>query len=163
MYSPRTVDKLNTIAHRYKDLIERSINAVLRQPKFYNTGRLASSVTVDVEDGDANKSPVIRIELDEALLIIDKRKLQWTKLPNMKALLEWAATRESDPKKARDLAWRTAIDKKNKDTWKPKSWRKKSLSAVLKELNELVTEEFAKIAKEDIVESLTINNNGQNG
>lgn len=111
-YSPRTVDKLNGIAHKYKDIIQRAIADVLRQPKYYNTGKLAASVTVDVTDGDANKAPAIVIELDEALLIIDKSKLQWTKLPNMKALLEWASTKESDPKKAKRLAWATAFSKK---------------------------------------------------
>lgn len=150
-YSPRTVDKLNGIADKYKDIIQRAIHDVLKQPKYYNTGKLAASVTVDVVDGDSTKAPVIRIELDEALLIIDKRKLQWTKLPNMKALLEWASTKESYPKKARQLAWATAMDKKNKDTWKAKSWRKKSLSSVLKELNELVLGEFDKAIEEDIV------------
>jgi hypothetical protein len=149
-YSPRLVDTLNGIAHRYKDIIERAINDVLKDPRYRNTGRLAASVTVDVVDGDSGKSPVIRIEMDEALLIIDKRKIQWTQLPNMRALLEWAATKESDPTRAKRLAFATAWDKKTNDTWKPKSWRKKSLSAVLKELNALVLSEFDRAIDADL-------------
>jgi hypothetical protein len=151
MYSPRTIEKMNAIGERYVDLILRAIQDVLKDAKYRNTGKTAESVQVEMVAGAADKSPVIRIELDEALLIIDKRKLQWTKLPNMKALLEWAATKESDPKKAKRLAFATAYTKLKYDKWKAKSWRKKSLSAVLKELNVQVLAEFDKAIEEDLV------------
>lgn len=152
-YSPRTVEKLNAIAGKHVGIIASAIAEVLRDPKYRNTGKSAESVRVEMQPGDANKAPVLRIELDEALLIIDKTKLQWTKLPNMKALLEWASTKESDPKKAKKLAWATAFSKKNYDKWKAKKWRKKSLSVVLKEMNELVLSEFDKAIEEDIVQA----------
>jgi hypothetical protein len=154
MYSPITVSKLNDIAHRHKDIIQRAIVETLRQPRYVNTGAGAASVTVDVTDGDANKSPVITIEFDDHIKFLDKRKLQWTELPNMKKLLEWAATKESDPTKAKKLAFATAWDKKRHDTWKAKPWRKKSLSTVLKELNILVIAAFDRAIDEDLQEGI---------
>ena len=153
MYSPRLVDALNTIAHRYKDIIHRAIVDVLRQPRYMNTGAGAASVTVDVTDGDAEKSPVIQIVFDDHIKLLDKRKMQWTQLPDMKKLLEWAATKEQDPTKAKKLAFAVAWDKKKNDTWKAKPWRKKSLGAVLKELNALVVAEFDKAIEADLVDA----------
>ncbi len=149
MYSPRTTEKMNAIAMRYMEIILRAIQDVVKDAKYRNTGKSADSVRVEVVSGDQGKSPVIRIELDEALLIVDKRKLQWTKLPNMKALLEWAATKESDPKKAKQLAWRTAWSKLKYDKWKAKSWRKKSLSKVLEEMNDVVFKEWQAVIEQD--------------
>ena len=142
---------MNAIAHRYRPIIQKAIHDVLSDARYRNTGAGVASVTVDVADGDTNKSPVIQIEFDDHLNLLDKRKLQWTQLPNMKKLLEWAATKESDPKKAKRLAWGKAWQQKKYDTWKAKPWRKRSLSAVLKELNELVLSEFDKAIEEDLV------------
>lgn len=153
-YSPRLVSTLNDIAHKHSGIIRQSIASVLNDAKYKNTGASAGSVVVSVIDGDASKAPIIHIEMAESLLIIDRSKLQWTKLPNMKALLEWAATKVSDPRKAKQLAWATAWSKKKFDIWKPKKWRKKSLSVVLKEMNELVVEEFDRAIEGDLVEAI---------
>jgi hypothetical protein len=143
MYSENTVIKLNEIAHRYRDLVHRSIHAVLSQPPYKNTGAGAASLTVDVIDGDNNKSPQILIHFDDHVLFLDKRKMQWTKLPDMKELLAWAETRKSTKEEAEQLAWAVGWDKKKNDTWKAKpSWRKKSLSKGLKEMNELIVKAF---------------------
>lgn len=153
MYSPRLVDALNAIAYRYKDIIHRAIVDVLRQPRYANTGAGAASVTVDVEGGDANKAPIIHIKFDDYINFLDKRKMQWTKLPDMKKMLEWAATKEQDPAKVKKLAFAVAWDKRKNDTWKAKPWRKKSLGAVLKELNALVIAEFDRAIEEDLAEA----------
>lgn len=150
MYSVNLVETLNTIAHRYQPIIQKAIRDVLTQPKYVNTGAGAASVTVDVVDGDVNKSPVIQIVFDDHVKFLDKRKMQWTKLPGMKKMLEWAATKETDPTKIKKLAFGTAWNKKKFDTWKPKLWRKKSLSGVLKELNAMVLSEFDKAIEQDL-------------
>lgn len=145
--------KMNDIAHRYKDVIHQSIHAVLSEDRYKNTGAGAASLTVDVVDGDANKSPQIRISFDDHLIFLDKRKMQWTKLPNMGKLMEWAETVKPDKKGAERLAWAVAWDKKKNDTWKAKPWRKKSLSNVLKEMNLLIKEAFDQVIEKDFQEA----------
>lgn len=149
MYSENTVIKLNAIAHKYKDLIHRSIHAVLSQPPYKNTGAGAASVTVDVIDGDQAKAPQIVTKFDDHLNYINNRKMEWTKLPDMKELLTWAKTKKTTDAEAEQLAWATAWDKKKNDTWKAKPWRKKTLSAVLKEMNELIVAEMDQAIEED--------------
>lgn len=154
MYSESTVIKLNDIAQRYKDVIHQAIHAVLSQDRYKNTGAGAASLIVDVIDGDSNKSPQITISFDDHLIFLDKRKMQWTKLPNMKKLLEWAETVKPDKKEAERLAWAVAWDKKKNDTWKAKPWRKKSLSNVLKEMNDLLLNEFDAAINEDLMDAI---------
>ncbi len=149
MYSERLVIKLNGIAHKSVDIIYRSIYSVLSQPPYKNTGAGAASLAVDVVEGNASKSPSINITFDDHLIFLNQRKIQWTKLPDMKELIAWAETKKSNPKEALRLAWSVAWDKKKHDTWKPKPWRKKSLSAVLKQMNELILKAFNEAIEED--------------
>lgn len=149
MYSESTVIKLNDIAQRYKDLIHQAVHDVLSQDQYKNTGAGVASLTVDVVDGDANKAPQITITFDDHLILLDKRKMMWTKLPNIGKLMEWAETVKPDKKQAERLAWAVAWDKKKNDTWKAKPWRKKSLSNVLKEMNQMIKEAFDKAIDED--------------
>jgi hypothetical protein len=153
MYSDNTVMKMNDIAQRYKDVIHQAIHDVLSQDRYKNTGAGVASLVVEVIDGDANKSPQIRISFDDHLILLDKRKMQWTKLPNMRKLLEWAETVKPDKKQAKRLAWAVAWDKKNNDTWKGKPWRKKSLSNVLKEMNLMIKEAFDQALGKDFQEA----------
>lgn len=139
--------RLNDIAHLYKDLAHQSINAVLRD--IGNTGAGAASLTVDVIEGNATRAPQIVIHFDDHLIYLDRRKMQWTKLPEMKKLLEWARTVKPTEREADRLAWATAWDKKKNDTWKPKSWRKKSLSKVLKDMNDIILKAFDECIDQD--------------
>lgn len=149
-YSPNLVIKLNTIAHQYRDLIDRSLHQVLSDPKYRNTGASLAEVNVSVVDGDESKAPQVIVHLPDSLVILDKRKVQWTKLPPVKELLAWAQTKESNPVRAKKLAWAVAWDKKKHDTWKAKPWRKKSLSAVLKDMNKQVLISFDQAIEEDL-------------
>lgn len=149
MYSERTVQKLNEVAHLYKNVILRSLVSVLTQPQYKNTGAGAASVSVEVVEGTTTKAPDILISFDDHLLFIDKRKMQWTRLPDMKDLLAWAETKKSTPNAAKRLAWSVAWDKRKNDTWKAKPWRKKTLSQVLKDLNVRVKAAFDKAIEED--------------
>lgn len=142
MYSEAIVQKLNETAHTWQPIIYREIHEVISQERYVNSGKSAESLKVEVIEGNASRAPQFDIKFDDSLLFLDKRKLQWTKLPNMKKLLEWASHKESDPKKAKRLAWATAYDKKKNDTWKAKPWRKKSLSSTLKELNKFIIQLF---------------------
>ena len=166
MYSDNLVIKLNTIAHQYKDKISRSLNKILSDPKYRNTGASLASLHVDVIDGDNKKSPQVIIRFSDSLNVLDKRKLQWTKLPPVKDLIAWADTREFtgpvpgyktgeapdlSPKKKRiRVAWAIAKSQQKFDKWKPKPWRKRSLSAVLKEMNQAILNSFAQAIDEDI-------------
>lgn len=170
MYSQRLVNVLNTLAYKYKDIIERAIVAVLNQPKYKNTGAGAASLTVDVVDGDENKAPQILISFDDHILFLDKRKLQWTKQPSVTNLIEgWASNKTFDKvpgyksnaivdpaKAAARVAWAVAIDKKKNDTWKAKPWRKKSLSNVLKEMNQMILEGFDRAIQEDLTQAVKV-------
>jgi len=156
MYSQRLINILNDIAHRHGAIIKKAIQDVLRGPKYANTGAGVESVTVEVVEGDASKSPNILITFDDHIKLLDKRKMQWTKLPDMKELLQWAATKRDDPKKAEKLAWAVAWDKKKNDTWKAKPWRKKTLSQTLKQLNINVLAAFDQAIEEDMQEAATV-------
>lgn len=145
MYSDLLVSKLNDIAHRYRDLIHKSLHEVLSQPQYKNTGAGLASLTVDVIDGDHNIAPKIVIHFDDHLLLLDKRKMQWTQMPDMKNLLAWAATKKDKPSEIKKLAWSTAIQQQTNDVWKAKPWRKKSLGSVLKEMNEVILQGFAEV------------------
>jgi hypothetical protein len=135
MYSDNLVIALNNIATEYRGKLEAAIKAVLSQARYTNTGRGVQSVAVSVVPGTTNASPALVVTLDDYVLLLDRSKLQWTKLPNVKNLLEWARARKSDEKEAKKLAWAVAWDKKKNDTWKPKKWRKKGLGETLREMN----------------------------
>lgn len=136
MYSARLVDALNEIARQYRSELLASIQKVLNEARYRNTGKGVGSVKVDVVPGDSKQSPALVVTLDDYVLLLDKSKMQWTRLPNVKNLLDWARTKKSTEKEARQLAWARAYDLKKNDSWKPKKWRKRALSQVLKDMNE---------------------------
>lgn len=150
MYSEALVIKLNTIAQQYRDVIHRALHDILSQPRYRNTGAGLASLIVDVIDGDSNKSPQIVIHFDDHLLYMDKRRVEWTKLPEIKKLLAWAETKKSDPTEAKKLAWAVAWDKKKNDTWRSKPWRKKSLGPALREMNRMIMQGFEQAIEEDL-------------
>lgn len=133
MYSAELVSILNKIANDYAAKAERSIKEVVQ--KFSNTGAGVDSVKVDVLPGNTTQSPRLIINIADHLLVLNKRKPQWTKQPNMKQLLAWAETKTDNVEHAKKLAFATAYNQRKFDKWKPKYWRKKSLSEVLKEMN----------------------------
>ncbi len=164
MYSDNLVIKLNTIAHRFREYINQALNEILSQAKYRNTGASLASLHVEVIDGDNNKAPQIIITFADSLNILDKRKLQWTKLPNIDNMDDWAQTKTFDTipgykngaapnlppwKQKERVAWAIAYNKKKFDTWKAKPWRKKSLSNVLKEMNAQILLAFDKAIEED--------------
>lgn len=136
MYSQEVIRGLNAIAYQYRDILRKSILDVLG--RYSNTGAGAASLTVEVIDGTADRSPQLVVKFDDHVLYLDKRRLQWTKLPDMRKLLQWAQTKKSSEKEAVRLAWAVAWDKKKNDTWKPKRWRKQGLGPALKEMNQRI-------------------------
>jgi hypothetical protein len=142
MYSPEVIQGLNAIAAQYSDILRKSIVDVLS--RYSNTGAGAASVTVEVIPGTADRSPQLVVKFDDHVLFLDKRRLQWTKLPDMRNLMAWAQTKKSNEQEARKLAWAVAWDKKNNDTWKPKRWRKQGLGPALKEMNQRIMERYEK-------------------
>jgi hypothetical protein len=153
MYSARLVSVLNEIAHRYAGLTHKSIVDVLSQPRYSNTGAGVRSVKVDVVSGNDAKSPALHITFDDHLIVLNKGKIEWTRLPDIEKLTEWAKTKKSSDKEAEQLAWAVAWDKKKNDTWSPKLWRKKSLSQVLKDMNEQLLKDYHEAIKADQVDA----------
>lgn len=154
IYSESTVIKMNGVAHHYQELIYRAVHSVLSEPRYRNTGAGVNSLKVEVIDGDANKGPQIIIAFDDHLIFLNQRKIEWIKLPVMKDLIAWAETKTSSNREAVRMAWAVAWDKKKKDTWKPKLWRKRSLSTVLKEMNVLVLKAFDEAIEEDFIKAV---------
>ncbi len=150
MYSDILVIKLNIIAHQHAEIIRRAITDILNQPKYRNTGAGVQSLKVEVIEGDASKSPQLRITMDDHLLIIDKKRMQWTKLPEVKRLTAWAETKSQDPAEIKKLVWSTAWKQKKYDAWKPKQWRKKALGPALKEMNKKLVMAFEQAIEEDM-------------
>jgi hypothetical protein len=150
-YSPRLVEKLNALANEYSGIIMKSVTDVLNTPRYRNTGLGAASVSVQVVAGDAQKAPNIILQFDDRLIFLEKKKMQWTKLPNIEKLMEWATAKlPGDEKGAKKLAWAVAWDKKKNDTWKRKRWTKASLGTVLREMNQMIVQGFDKAIEEDM-------------
>lgn len=152
-YSPRLVEVLNAIAMDHSGLIERSVKDVLSQPRYKNTGAGVDSVRVEVITGDASKAPSINVTFDDHLIMLNNRKLQWTRLPNTDELLKWARTKKDNETEAKRLAFAVAWQQKKYDTWKPKPWRKKSLSQVLKTMNEELLRKYDEAIEADLVDA----------
>jgi hypothetical protein len=152
MYSENLVRALNDIAEKYQPLIQKQVVDTLSQ--FKNTGAGVDSVRVEVTPGTADTAPQIRIQFADEVNIINLKKMQWTKFPNTGKLLKWAATKRSTETEIKQLAFATAAKQKKYDTWKSKSWRKKSLSEVLKEMNELVLKNFEQAIEKDWQEAI---------
>ena len=150
MYSPNIIEKLNAVAHQYRPIFVQAIQDTVHN----NTGTGAASVVVEVVEGNATKGPTIVINVNDHVILLDKRKLQWTKLPDVQKLMEWAKTKTSSDKDAKRLAWATAWDKRKNDTWKAKPWRKKSLGKVLRELNQMLLQAFDAAINEDLQEAI---------
>lgn len=143
------VDTLNNIASDYAGRLEAAIKTILSQARYTNTGQGVGSVSVDVRKGNTNESPALIVKLDDYVLLLDRSKMQWTKLPNMRKLIAWAKTKKSEEGEAKKLAWAKAWDMKKNDTWKPKKWRKKGLGPTLKEMNAEMLIAFDKAIEQD--------------
>src|SRR5688572_5922178 len=122
MYSQRLVNTLNEIATEYGQKIKQSVTEVLN--KYKNTGAGVSSVNIQITPGTDTKAPSIQITFDDHLIFLNKRRIEWTKLPDMKNMIAWAETKKSDPAEAKRMAFGVAWNKLKFDTWKPKTWRK---------------------------------------
>jgi hypothetical protein len=156
MYSTDLQIKLNAIAYQYRDKIRSAVYQVLSQPRYKNTGAGLASLTVDVNDGNAQRSPSIVVSASDHVFRLGSRGLQWTSLPNMKKMMEWAEYKTGgDMKRAKALAWGTSKDKLKNDTWKPKAWRRQALSAVLKEMNAAMLIAFDRAIEEDLQKAAT--------
>lgn len=153
-YSDNLVKTLNNLANEYRGKLQDSVTKVLNEARYKNTGRGVSSVTVVVVPGTKEKSPSLVIKMDDHVLLLDRSKMQWTKLPDMNNLLEWAKTKKTDPLEIKKMAWAIAVDKRKNDTWKPKKWRKKGLGTVLKEMNAEMLAEFDSAIDKDLQEAV---------
>lgn len=159
MYSANLVRVLNEIAAEYRGKLEAAIKTVLSQARYTNTGRGLGSVQVEMVPGNTTESPALVVKLDDYVLLLDRSKMQWTQLPNVKNLIEWAKTKRSTEKEWKKLAWTTAYHKKNTDTWKPKKWRKKALSETLKLMNAEMLKAFEAAIEQDFQEGIDKNLN----
>lgn len=153
MYSPRLVDTLNGIAQQFAPIMQRSIVDVLSQPRYKNTGMGVDSVTVEVVAGDDQKSPALQVKFADHLVFLNSRKIEWTRLPDIAQLTTWAETKTSGREAAERLAWAVAWDKRKNDTWKPKLWRKQSLSEVLRTMNEQLLKAYDEAIEADLEQS----------
>lgn len=165
MYSENLINTLNAIAYDYREKINVAMSEILSQPRYKNTGAGLASLTVDVIDGDSKKAPQIIISFADHLNLLDKRKMQWTKLPPIDDFEAWSETRtftgpvpgyknglapNLPPWKAKQrIVWAIAKSKQKFDKWNGKPWRKKTLGSVLKEMNILVLSLFDKAIQED--------------
>jgi hypothetical protein len=144
MYSPELVIVLNEIAQQKGKEFHSVLVNLLSKAPYRNTGEGANSVTVEITAGTESKSPEIKITFADHLLFMDKRKMQWVKLPLVSKLMAWAATKTADPKQQKRMAWAIAYDLQKNDSHKAKPWRKKSLSATLKDMNQQIVAAFDK-------------------
>lgn len=160
MYSDNQVQVLNAIADDYAGQLLASIKQVLNEPRYRNTGRGVGSVQVDVVKGDSSKSPALVVKLEDYVLLLDKSKMEWTRLPNIRNLVEWARSKQSDEKQAQKLAWAKAWDLRRNDNWKPKKWRKRALGTVLASMNDRMLKDFEQAIERDFQQVIDENLKG---
>jgi hypothetical protein len=145
-------DRMNILAYQYAEKLRKTINQELSKPKIMASGNLKSSVRVTVQEAKGYQAPIIHIEYAEYGEFIGKRKLLWTKLPPVDEIKEWVLKRGihqngkipgytngapnlPDFKKAEQIAWAIAKNKRENDKFKRHAWKKASLPEILSEIN----------------------------
>lgn len=156
MYSDNLVIKLNEIAQEYRAKMEASIKAVLSQSRYTNTGKGLRSLSVKVTPGTKESSPSIVVNVDDYVVLLNKSKMEWTKLPNTSNLIAWAKTKKTTETEIKKLAFAVAYIKKNTDAHKPKKWRKKGIGETLKEMNAEMTKAFDEAEQKDLDQAVKI-------
>lgn len=163
-------EKMNQVAYRYAGQFKSSVEAAIA--KFSLTGKLKSSVKVNVIKAQGDNPPVIEVDFEEYGELIGKKKILWTKLPPVDKLKEFvekkglankgnipgyagAADNLPEYKKVERIAWAIAKDKRKNDTHKPKRWKKEALPSVLRKLNAEVTEQFAAEVAKILAENIS--------
>ena len=140
---------LNEIAQQYGQRLFNQVKTVFE--KYSNSGALVQSLKLEIKNATASSAPSIKLIYDEQGYFIGYKNPQWVKQPDVTKLLEWAQTKTFNTipgykgdasnlpeyKKRERVAWAIAKDKLNKDTWKPKLWKRAAkLGDLLKDLNE---------------------------
>lgn len=156
IYSENLVIKLNEIAQEYRAKMESAIKVVLSQSRYTNTGKGLRSLSVKVTPGTRESSPSIVVNVDDYIVLLNKSKMQWTKLPNTGNLIAWAKTKKSTETEIKKLAFAVAYVKKTTDNHKPKKWRKKGIGETLKDMNVEMTKAFDDAEQKDLEQAVKI-------
>lgn len=140
--------KLNDIAQQYGERLMQQVKVVFE--KYSNTGELVRSLKLEIKPATDRSAPVITLSYDEQGYFIGYRNPQWSKLPLIQELLQWASTKtfqtipgyktsSSLPefKKHERVIWAIAKDKLKNDTWKAKRWKREAnVGKLIQDLNQ---------------------------
>lgn len=149
--------KLNSIASYYSREIYENTYKVLM--KYNVTGRLIDSVKVKWIKATSQYPPRILVIFEDYAKIFEIRQPLWNRMPPIDEMISFVKARNlvssgkipgykngapnlSDRKKDARIAYAVALSKRNNDRWRRKPWRKKSLSAALKAMNQITMETF---------------------
>lgn len=161
-----TQSKLDALAQQYATRLQRDVKQVFNQPGYRNSGELEGSVEVTVSKSTDKEAPVIVLTYADQGFYLGYKNPQWTKLPDIDKLKEWAKDRNldfgnipgyaygtapnlSDEKKAARIVWAIAKNKRKEDTWKPRKWKNAAkLGDLLKDLNTTTLQAYAKDMEE---------------
>jgi hypothetical protein len=158
MISARVQTLLNDIANRYgKQLLQQVERAMSR---YRRSGHLMESLELTIIRATDRESPRIVIIYADQGYFIGQRSPQWSQLPDMKNLQEWAkhidlkgpvsgykngVAPNLPPWKIQQRAlWAIAFAKKKFDSHKPKRWKRDAkLPDLLSNLNEQTLKAFS--------------------
>lgn len=138
---------LNDIAAEYGNRLLSQVKTVFE--KYSNSGALVQSLKLEIKKATATTAPVISLIYDEQGYFIGYKNPQWSKLPRIERLLEWAQTKtftrvsgvKNDSnlpefKRREKVVWAIAKDKLKNDTWKPKRWKREAnIGQLIRHLN----------------------------
>jgi hypothetical protein len=171
MISKQLQPILNELAEKYAAILLSQAKDVLSRAEFRATGELVNSLKVEIVPCTDQKSPLIVLRYADQGYYIGYKSPQWTKVPNLDKMKEWAKTVEFNgpvpgykdgsplpPWKAKErIAAAIAYDKRKNDTWKAKPWKNRrgiNLGELLGKLNTETLEAYTQEIESTLVKSL---------
>lgn len=151
---------MNSVAQRYAAQLRANVKSILDKAEFKDRGFLSSSVTVKVKPANDYEAPIIVLEFEDYGEFIGKRKLLFTKQPNISPqwVIDQGLADGSHPvpgytngapnlpefKRAKRISFAIGKSKKaDTDKRKPKKWKKESFPDVLRAMNAETLDKFA--------------------
>jgi len=172
MIPVQTQKKLDELAGHYSKKLLSDVYKVLSSSKYRRSGKLLDSLHIVVSRATQTEAPVILLRYADQGYYIGYKSPQWTRLPPVDDLLEWAknisfagpipgykanSSSNLPPWKAKErIVWAIAKNKRKFDTWKAKPWKREAkLSDLLKDLNKSTIEAWVEDVEQILSDAIS--------
>jgi hypothetical protein len=167
-----TQAKLNQLADDYAQKLLANVKQVFEQPEYRSSDELLNSLSIQVTRATSDEPPRIILTYADQGFFIGYKNPQWTKLPIIEKLKQWAdspsfsvgsipgyksgtASGLSVEKQKERIVWAIAKNKRKEDTWKQKKWKNAAgLGDLLSALNKDTLQSFAKDIEKILVDGI---------